>query len=180
LDLEKFLNFPPLSTLYKNCYTQKDFDIALAGLNIFDDKNEFGVFANQDFLDEAEAMRKLYPESKLEKRTDVETVNAENIDTEDKFELMNRDELKEYSRTNKTGVAIHSKLTDDDLRALLKEWDKLNNGEDQAPDDKTVVKKTGIDEIPDKHPSVEGVKTKNSSGLTAAERIALIRNGNKK
>lgn len=78
-ELEEFLQYPSLSSLYKNCYTQKDFDLAITGLRIFDDNHEFNVFANQDFLDEAEQMRSLYPEPQVTAETAV-TIEDEDGD----------------------------------------------------------------------------------------------------
>lgn len=174
-ELEEFLNFPSLSSLYKNCYTKKDFDLALSGLVLFDDKNEFGICSNQDFLDEAEVMRNLYPDPKEESQeTEVES-NKEEVNM---FDAMNRDEMKEFSRKNKTGILVHSKLLDDDLRNQLKEWDKRNNSVESVPEVvETIVetKKTDIEEILDKRQSAEGVKNTGSTGETAAQRIAKIR-----
>jgi hypothetical protein len=178
--LEEFLEFPSLSSLYKNCYTKKDFDLAIAGLQLFDDKQEFGVFANQDFLDEAEMMRNLYPDPKAEA---TEEEKAELKEKEDNlFDSMDREEMKAYARQNKTGIMIHSKLLDEDLRKQLKEWDKLHNGSESESEVKEIVKeeaKTDIEEILDKRPTAAGIKTTDSKGQTAKERIEAIRKGKK-
>lgn len=173
--LEQFLKYPSLSSLYKNCYTKKDFDLAIEGLRLFDEKNELGVFANQDFIDEAAAMRDIYPDAKEEGATE-ETASTEE-DGKDKFEAMDREELKNYSRTNKTGIAIHSKLSDDDIRNLLREWEKSQGGEEAEQEEGP---KTDIDEILDSRPSAQGVKVTDSKGQSAKDRIAEIRSGKKK
>jgi hypothetical protein len=181
-DLEEFLQYPSLSSLYKHCYTQKDFDLALEGLRLFDDKNEFNVFSNPDFLDEAEEMRKLYPEPKQEEQTPGETINESEGD---KFDNMDREEMKKYSRENKTGIAIHSKLIDEDLRAQLKEWEKANTSsevdekiededEDPAPSSSKDVSTKDIDAVLDKKP---GLVEKNEKALSTKERIAKIKAG---
>ena len=147
-ELEDFLKFPALSEMYKNSYTKKDFDLAINGLKIFDDKHEFGVFLNEDFLDEAEEMRNLYPESK-EKEVVVSQSEDDEVESEDQFENMDREDLKKYSRENKTGIAIHSKLTDEDLRTQLKEWHNNNNQEEKSSEDEVEPSDLDIlDEVP--------------------------------
>lgn len=179
--LEEFLKFPSLSSIYKNCYTKFNFDTALAGLKLFDDKHELGIFSNQDFLDEAEHMRTLYPDPKEESTEGVVAAAVE--EKGDIFDNMGREEMKAWSRTNKTGITIHSKLLDDDLRSQLKEWDKLHNSDTNASEAEEPAKeeeKSDIEKVLDQRPSAAGVKSKGSTGETAAERIARIRGANKK
>lgn len=185
-ELEAFLKLPSLSAMYKNCYTKRDFDLAMQGLEIFDERNEFGIFASNDFLDEAEALRKLYPEPKEEVVVDADAGAAEEEeDGADKFETMNRDELKKFARENKTGLAIHSRLSDDEIRNSLREWEKShsseetssstsasNNGE-KKHDVEEHVSETSVaandGKKSDKQPEVKKE--------TAQERVARIRSG---
>lgn len=50
-DLEKF---PSLKSLYVDSYRKKDFEYALDGLKLFDEKNGYNIFAQEDFLDMVE------------------------------------------------------------------------------------------------------------------------------
>ena len=166
MQLEEFLKFPSLSSLYKNCYTQKDFDMAMEGLQLFDDKHELGLFANQDFLDEAEHLRKLFPEPKEEAA--AESAEEASEETGDKFDSMDREDMKKFSRENKTGIAIHSKLLDDDLRTQLKDWDKQHNGEETASED-------AMASLGEPSDIEKAAKLKGSDNLSAKERIANAR-----
>ena len=178
-ELEEFLEYPSLSSLYKNHYTQQDFDNALEGLKLFDDEHEFDVFSNADFLDEAEQMRDLYPEPDEES----EGMNEEGEGEGDKFDVMDRTELKQYARINKAGIAIHSKITDDELRDMLRDFEKDGDG-DEVKDNENEEEPTETEpeavqqqEVDDKKESV--VETKERK-LSAKERIAQIRNKGKK
>lgn len=55
-DLEKF---PSLKELYVNSYSKKDFQYALDGLKRFDEKNNYGIFADEEYLDLVEKMSDL-------------------------------------------------------------------------------------------------------------------------
>lgn len=181
--LEEFLKFPSLSLLYKNCYTTKDFDYAISGLKMFDDKHELAIFSNKDFLDEAEHMRKLFPEPK-EEEVVAETAGTEE-ESGDKFDNMDRDEMKEYARKNKTGIVIHSKLKDEELRDLLKDWesnqeaDSTDSGAEKKVETAAEKQDREFAETLEKKPSAQGVRAVGSSGETAAERIAKMRKGGK-
>lgn len=161
-ELEEFLKYPSLSSQYKNCYTQKDFELAVKGLQMFDEKFEFGIFANKEFMDNAESMRELYPEKES---VGEAAPSVEEEDGKDKFASMDRNELKEFARKEKTGIVAHSKLTDEDLRNALRDWQKDQDGTTDSVDEE---KKS--DDILDSKPSVAGVK----SG-SAREKIDAIR-----
>lgn len=126
-EMDEFLKYPSLSSLYEDSYHKGMFDTALEGLRILDDQQEYGVFANEDFVDEASMMRDLYPDVLVEDHTDAPVNAIEEDDGKNQFEKMDRDELKKFSRDNKTGIAIHSKLTDDELRNLLRNWEAGQN-----------------------------------------------------
>lgn len=62
-DMEYFLNeVPTLEEIYKDVYSQKDFNMALDGLKRFDEENGYDIFADDDFLMEIEEMAALIPE----------------------------------------------------------------------------------------------------------------------
>lgn len=69
----------PLSTLYgPDVYTTRDWDYALDGLKRFDDEHKYGIFDNEEFLDELEVLSKLVPEDKREEAK--AKVNGDDID----------------------------------------------------------------------------------------------------
>jgi hypothetical protein len=41
----------PLKAIYENVYSRKDFELALNGLDLFDEKHDLGIFENDDFID---------------------------------------------------------------------------------------------------------------------------------
>lgn len=62
-DMEYFLNeVPTLEEIYKDVYSQKDFNMALDGLKRFDEENGYDIFADDGFLMEIEEMAALIPE----------------------------------------------------------------------------------------------------------------------
>lgn len=62
-DMEYFLNeVPTLEEIYKDVYSQKDFNMALDGLKRFDEENGYDIFADDGFLTEIEEMAAMIPE----------------------------------------------------------------------------------------------------------------------
>lgn len=175
-EIEEFLKFPPLSKLYENPYTQKDFDNALEGLEIFDEQQEYGIFANQEFLDKAEELRELYPEAEAE--SDDSTNDDPNVDI---FEHMTRDEMKTYARENKTGIVVTPRTfpTDDDLKAALRTWYKEhhpeeNNEPGEAGIDST-DDKSDIEKILDETPAHLKNKNEKGTGKSATDKINKVK-----
>lgn len=62
-DMEYFLNeVPTLEEIYKDVYSQKDFNMALDGLKRFDEENGYDIFADDGFLAEIEEMAAMIPD----------------------------------------------------------------------------------------------------------------------
>lgn len=62
-DMEYFLNeVPTLEEIYKDVYSQKDFNMALDGLKRFDEENGYDIFADDGFLTEIEEMVAMIPD----------------------------------------------------------------------------------------------------------------------
>lgn len=70
--LMKFSEVKTLKELYIGVYTKRDFDLAMDGLQRFDTEHGYNIFANDDFMDEVEAIAVLVPEKK-EKEEKEET-----------------------------------------------------------------------------------------------------------
>ena len=60
-----------LTELYVDCYTKRDFDLAINGLRLFDKKHKFNIFENDDFLSELEEIEKLVPEDEPKENSDA-------------------------------------------------------------------------------------------------------------
>lgn len=54
--LDKLSGMKSLKDLYVNSYRKRDFELALDGLKRFDDKNGYGIFGDDEFLDFIEQM----------------------------------------------------------------------------------------------------------------------------
>lgn len=62
-DMEYFLNeVSTLEEIYKDVYSQKDFNMALDGLKRFDEENGYDIFADDGFLTEIEEMAAMIPD----------------------------------------------------------------------------------------------------------------------
>lgn len=120
-DLEEFLTYPSLSKIYEDCYTKKDFDLAVQGLRLFDDENELGIFADESFTDQVAELRELFRDPEEESAETQEEV-AEDDEDGDSFQRMDRNELKQFARENQTGIAIIGTMSDDDIRDRLRKW----------------------------------------------------------
>ena len=70
--LDELSKLPSLHDSYVNSYKLKDFDLALNGLKIFDEKNEFGIFSDDNFLDKLEEISKILESEKEEESTEDE------------------------------------------------------------------------------------------------------------
>lgn len=92
LELEKQ---EPLSKLYgSDVYSKRDFNLALDAIRRFDDENKYGIFDNDDFLNELAAIEALVPEppdkdddikemfAKKEEPAKVETQASESTEEE--------------------------------------------------------------------------------------------------
>ena len=90
----------PLSELYGNdVYTKRDWDSALDGLKRFDEKNNFQIFENEDFVAELVELEKLVPEYKKpeESETKPETKKVETVEPkeeEDGLDLVSLPDMK--------------------------------------------------------------------------------------
>lgn len=58
----KLAEMPSLEENYYNVYGKKDWDLALDGLQRFDEANSFNIFSNEEFLNELEEMAAAIPD----------------------------------------------------------------------------------------------------------------------
>ena len=69
--LEDLLKQEPLSKLYgSDIYSKKDWELAIDGLQRFDEENKYGIFENDDFIKELDELEKLVP-VKVERDEDI-------------------------------------------------------------------------------------------------------------
>lgn len=147
--LEVFAKAESLSKMYRNQFKRRDFDLQLQGLKLVDEKFNIGVFNSEAFQTIAEEIASHYPveddskeESKAEEKEEVVQTTTEaplvaekpvpvEVRTdlpfdkdEDMFSSMTREELKEFSKDNQTGIIIKpaSVMSDENLRDALRDW----------------------------------------------------------
>lgn len=190
--LEIFAKAEPLAKMYRNQFKRRDFDLQLQGLKLVDEKYSIGVFNSEAFQAIAEEIASHYPaedDSKEEPKTNVEKKIVTETTTEaplvaekpqpvevrtdlpfdkdeDMFSSMTREELKEFSKDNQTGIIIKpaSVMSDDNLRDALRDWYRSATVtiEEQPLEKVTVVEETS------------NVETATPAPLTAKERMELL------
>lgn len=154
--LEKFSKATPLAKIFRNIFSRRDLDLQITGLEMIDTKWKLGIFKTEEFQTIVEELLEEYPEETGEGE---EVVDSEPLTTNpttttttisvrtdlpfdddvDMFTSMTREEMKEFSKDNSTGIIIKpaSLMTDDDLRNRLREWMrseevKVNTTEEQS------------------------------------------------
>lgn len=185
-DLEAFMEHKSLAEQYINCYTTKDFDLALDGLKNLDKENNYGVFEYDEFLDICEELSGLYPEpdeveedSKEETKTSAKKpvtskkAPADEVDDEeeeqgeetDDINSMNRLQLKAFIKENECDIIVRSSMSDGDIKKAILVWQEADSGEEVEEEEEET------DDLPFDKP-----KTVVTS---AKDRIAALRNKNK-
>jgi hypothetical protein len=157
--LEEFDKQPSLKSIYRDSFKRSDFEKQLEGLQIFDERNGYNMFENEEFLKIVEELDALYPEAvaevteqtvKTEEAAEIPEEEApkkvvksapsvpvksvvkpgskpapvEEPETEvsgDKFDSMNREELKRYRKEKNYQFVITTAFSDDKIRELIRE-----------------------------------------------------------
>lgn len=58
--IEQFMKFPPLAKMLRDTFYQDTFEKQVEGLKRFDDQHKFGVFENEEFMENLTAMATLF------------------------------------------------------------------------------------------------------------------------
>jgi hypothetical protein len=93
-----------LTDLYTECYTTRDFDLAMNGLAIFDKQYKYNIFQNEEFMQLATELRSKLKEP--EKKEDKEEESPSNA-------------------VGKSGTADIEKVFDSENSKNVKEWPKF-------------------------------------------------------
>lgn len=109
---------PSLKELYKS-YKRSDFELALQGLKMFDETNKFGVFESDEFLDICAEIDAYYPEDEL---SSLEGKGQEGNSKRDKFDAMDRKELKSYIMDQELEITVKPGMPDDEVRRMIREY----------------------------------------------------------
>ena len=133
-----------LTELFSNVYKKRDFELALAGLMLFDEKNNIGAFENSDLQDIVEEIAEFYSEEEEdEKPTKKEaSKKAESKEPVKKFtkkvekEEVEKREPKAWAKKNvKVEEPEEEEEKEDDLKMLDDEPGevKRKRGEEKEP-----------------------------------------------
>jgi hypothetical protein len=121
--LEAFSAKEMLEKRFTNCYKRADFERAVAALEAFDMKHEYGVTGTETWNNLINEFDAMIPEDGEEDGGEGEDGDAPRGD---KFARMNRDELKTFIRTEKLSIVPSQSMSDDTLRDLIR--GKMNAG----------------------------------------------------
>lgn len=128
--LDAFMKVEPLKKRFVNVFSRRDFELQLEGLEYFDGKYQIGLFQDDQFISILEEIDSYYPEVEGaggdEGEGNVGAISAEKaVETQepdqDMFDLMDRKELADWHRTNKTGVIVKPTMKEEDLREMARE-----------------------------------------------------------
>ena len=169
--LKEIESVQPLSEIYLNSYGRRDFELALNGLQIFDEKNKIGVFANDEFIDIIEEIAKHYENEQEEEnpvkqeKAKPEKPTSKKVEKEEEPESAEEspygdsiDELKVYIKKNKLGIRVTSRMSFEDVVEAIEEVEaeirseepknKVETGEDHADgeDEKTYAEEDSFEE----------------------------------
>lgn len=159
--LKKLDEMDPLSKQFKDAYKRKDFEKALVALQMFDKKNKYNTFDNDEFLDIVQEIDGYYPNEELDKalKSNNTTNNStskpkskpvvkdeeeeeESRSKELSLEEMNRDQLKEYIKQNSLPIKVMKSMNDEAIREAIQ--DALNPSSEEEEEEES----TGKDELP--------------------------------
>lgn len=144
-ELGQLLDQPSLEELYVGVYSKRDFDLAVDGLKRFDEKNNFGVFSVDEFLDTLEEIYEKLPEAKSNddkseakapKKVKEEVKEDVQEDSDLPFDVdimdMDKDALKGVIRRNELPIRSIERVDIQEAREWVKEEMEIKEGEQLA------------------------------------------------
>lgn len=134
-ELEYFSTLKPLNEIIGK-YTMQDFDRALAGLQIFDEEHEIGLFDDDDWLEKVEEIRAQYDSDDDEddgKRKSAKKTSKKNSDDEDEDD--EKPAKKKSSKKSEPEDDDDSDDEDDEKPAKKGKSKKQPEPEDEDEDD---------------------------------------------
>ena len=168
-ELEHFEKVTPLSKLYRDSYTIKDFEKAIECLKYFDSENEFDIFEEDDWLEICEKVKSQYdeideeededekPKSKKSSNKKVEK-KAKKVQEDDEDESDEDEEEEEVKPKKKAKKIVDDDDEDEDeeeeeVKPKKKPKKVVDEDEDDEDDEDE-------DEKPRKRMSLADVKAK--------------------
>jgi hypothetical protein len=185
-EIENWLKQPPLAKLLENVFTKKDFDLQLEGLERHDKFHKLGIFNSPEFQEVAEEIAGYFV-NESDDEQDEEDENSEETSGEkhDQYSVMDRTELKKEIKKRELPITIKSSMSEDDLRAFLREDDKSKadideeevDDEEEEVDDEGESNEEGVrDELPwEKEEREAREQIAQAKKESVADRVAAIR-----
>lgn len=157
-ELEMLEGYPSLYKMFKTSFKRRDFELQFSGLELYDQKYNLGIFNLPEFVEVIEMLDAFFPEEDAAATEDADVLDAEKqkIDPlaseeeeteeeatteqtrdQDEFDLMSRDELKQFNKNNKVGMLIKPASLDEDIRTRMREWKAATSGEEEETADTT-------------------------------------------
>lgn len=167
--LEKLNEMEPLSKQFKNSYKRTDFERALDALRMFDDKNAYHTFDNDEFLEIVAELDSFYPYEENQVSEAAEAPNTPSLLPE--LSEMTRTELKKFIEEKNLGIKIFPAMPEtlivEMIQAALEDQSSEASAPDPLPWD---LKKTKGEE------SKSTVVSSQTRPLSLKERVELLKN----
>lgn len=176
-DLENFLKYPSLESLYVNSYKRSDFEKAINGLKIFDEKNKIGTFQYDAWFDIVDEIDAYYPgtdikEEDIQEKEEMEHLQttvepqrqsyptARKVEVEvegDMFDEMDRQDLKLYIKANRLPITVKPDYSDSQIRYLIRDIELENEEIANATNSPESISQVQPESFPLKNQSSEPI-----------------------
>ena len=118
--LEEFSKQPSLKSIYRNSFTRIDFEKQLEGLQIFDEKNQFNTFEDDEFLKVVEEINGYYPETNNDQNSDAQLEKDFEKGAQKRDEKLKKEAIKQQSEELPESEDLSEEKEDGD------EFDKMD------------------------------------------------------
>lgn len=133
--LEKLSEMDSLEKSYVDVYKKKDWDLALDGLQRFDEANGYNIFSDDEFLNELSMMAELVPDEETKEET--ETKKSRSVPSIAK-EVQEEEIKRPAAAANAAKVSQYPPLIK--IKAFLNEYIETEyEGTEQLPEELTIA-----------------------------------------
>lgn len=159
-ELEDFEKQEPLYKIFEKSYKRGDFEKALEGLRIFDEKNNFDLFEYSEWTEICEEVSAYYPEEDDDKDPSEDTDRSDDTEEDtdsspqkgnlsadneaDALSEMSKEDLIQFIEDQKLEIRVMRTDTAETLRAAIREEIKFL--QENSPKSEAEVKSTKSDE----------------------------------
>jgi len=127
--LESFDKATPLLEMFRDCYDEDDFDLAVEGLRNFDEESKIDMWDTDEWTEILEKIAAQYgedaekPAKKIKPKEKSKEEEAEESSKEDgdQFDEMDRGDLKRFVVREELDMKVFKSDSDDDIRDKIRE-----------------------------------------------------------